>query len=181
MGNSYVTMWSKFFIKRIQLARDNGPLEVIFGGPHISLPSISHVAPGDRIYPIFVNKGAIFVIACLNVTEIIEAEQYVYERLGVKRREGMGLRHLASAEPALGHRLPKTCADLAAVGTGSELVWDRSLNPGELESLRLGPKPGKEMPLKYMADGFLKRDNSLRSHVRRVSEETRGILERAAG
>ena len=181
MGSSYVTLWAKFWIKRIQLAHDKGPLEVIFGGPHISLPSISHVVPGDRIYPIFVDRGAIFVIACLNVTEIIEAEHYVYERLGVERREGIGLRRLASAQLGLGHRLPRTCADLAAVGTGSELVWDRSLNPRELESLRLGPKPGKEMPLKNIADGLLKRDNSLRSHVRRVSEETRGLLERVVG
>lgn len=121
------------------------------------------------------------MIACLNVTEIIEAEQYVYERLGVERRENIGLRRLASAEPGLGHRLPRTCADLAAVGTGSEFVWDRSLTPKELESLRLGPKPGKEMPLKYMTDGSLKRDSSLRSHVRRVSEDTRGLLERVVG
>lgn len=181
MGNSYVTLWAKFWIKRIRLAHDRGPLEVIFGGPHVSLPSISHVVPGDRIYPVFVDKGEIFVIACLNVTEVIEAEHYVYERLGVERREGIALRRLASVELGLGHRLPRTCADLAAVGTGSELLWDRSLNPKELESLCLGAKPRKEMPLKYIADGLLKRDSSLRSHVRRVSEETSRLLERVAG
>lgn len=105
MGNSYVTMWAKFWIRRIQLAQDKGPLEVIFGAPHISLPSISHVVPGDRIYPIFVNRGAIFVIAChstLQTQLLPERVQGVdiAERLGADELD-IGNRRRRPAESSL--------------------------------------------------------------------------------
>ena len=49
MANSFVVLWTLERCRWLQRVGDKGPLEVIFGGPHTSMPSIAALRAGDRI------------------------------------------------------------------------------------------------------------------------------------
>jgi hypothetical protein len=51
MPDSLVVLWSLERCRWLRRVQDRMPLEVIFGGPHTSLPSLRNVSIGDTIYP----------------------------------------------------------------------------------------------------------------------------------
>ncbi|MFG2045618.1 hypothetical protein [Dactylosporangium sp. NPDC048998] len=63
------------------------PLEVMFGGPHLSEPSFlrAKVSAGDVLYPIGVHRQVLLVFGRMRVREIVEADsvalQEHYKRL----------------------------------------------------------------------------------------------------
>ncbi|HEY0662054.1 MAG TPA: hypothetical protein VGD21_12130 [Lysobacter sp.] len=181
MNESYVLLWSQDRVKWLRQVKDHGPFEVVFGGPHISQPSIDRLANGDIVYPVAVSKGRFFVIARLVVQELLDPEEYVIRRIGV-RPSDLSWNRFRSSLPdkgaSVGHRAPWTCADLAACGQGTEFVWDRAVAPSELPELRFGPKEGRELPLKGIKDGIITSSLSLQGHMRRASRETATILSR---
>lgn len=65
------------------------------------------------------------------------------------------------------------------MATSYVVLWtrfDRQV-PGELlASIRLGPKPGREQPLKGVSDGELRSSLSLHGHVRRLSSESADLF-----
>jgi hypothetical protein len=71
MSNSYVTSWTQGYCKHLQTADDRGPLSVMFGSPHTSLPSVAHLKPGDRVYPVMVSAGSLFVVSRMRIASII--------------------------------------------------------------------------------------------------------------
>lgn len=179
MTESYVLLWSQDRIKWLKKVKDHGPLEVIFGGPHISQPAIDRLVEGDYVYPVSVSKGRLFVIAQLKVQAFADPDAYVRNRFGARDRNQSwsGFRSvLPDQGAAIGHRAPWTCADLAACGIGTEFVWDRAVSAKQLVELRFGPKPGREQALKGINDGLLSSSLSLQGHLRRASCETAAIL-----
>ena len=56
-------------------------LEVLFGGPHISLPSFirAGVHPGDVLYPITVRSGVLYVLGRTRVRRLLDMETYINE------------------------------------------------------------------------------------------------------
>lgn len=180
MSESFVVLWSQERVKRLRKAADDGPLEVIFGGPHISQPSIEKVRVGDKIFPIASAGGKLFLLAMLSVEEILDPEEFVSARFCVERRSALswGEVFFSSDGRKFGHRIPQTCADLAARGTGTKFNWSRQISAGELEQLRFGPRVGKEMPAKGISGGLLKSSLSFQGHVRRTSRETGDLLNR---
>lgn len=186
MSDSFVTLWTVERCRWLERAGDQGPLEVVFGGPHISLPSLKSIRVGDAIYPVLIGGGCLNVVARLNVEELMAPEDFVQARLGIVRKETMMwdqlFAELKRSHPTIGHRFPTTCCDLAATGKhGSDIRFDRPLPPGALDKIKLGPKAGRELPLKGIEDGRMKNSFSLQGHVRRLSADSAAIFQEIFG
>jgi hypothetical protein len=178
--NAYVTLWTKARCGWLQRVRDHGPLQVLFGGPHTSLPSLAHVRVGDTVFPVWVSDGQLRVIAKVQVAEFISLHQYISDYLKLDPSElGVGpiSPEFPRQHPELGHRAPFGCIEQIAIGVeGCRFNFQRSVPPRDLPLLTFGPKPGKEQPLKGIKDGRLTSILSLQGHVRRASEQSREIL-----
>src|ERR1044071_3952735 len=190
MPNSFVTLWTLDRCRWLQSVSDSGPIEGVFGGPHTSLPALNSVIVGDTIYPVTVKKGNLHVLARLPIDELVDPDNYVETRLNLARphraaRLGtyqemwdISYHELRRSHPEIGHRFPTTCCDVAAVGrSGSEIRFDRVLPEQCLPRIMLGPRPGKELPLKGVEEGRLKNNFSLQGHVRRLSQESAVMFE----
>lgn len=175
-GALHVVLWSQERVQWLRRCGDDGPLEVIFGGPHISQPSLAKIRIGDVICPVWVKEGQLHVLGALRVQRILAPETYLMERWGFQRERGLTWSDVQNSAEGkrFGHRVPHTCADL--VGTGTMLRWDCAVPAEALAALRFGPKPGQEVALKDVSDGLLTRSLSLQGHVRRASTETAARL-----
>ncbi|MEV4463429.1 hypothetical protein AB0J51_07390 [Micromonospora echinofusca] len=74
MSDAYTVYWPQ---ERWRAALGvRRPLEVLFGGPHLSEPSFlrAKVRPGDTLYPIGVNRQVLFVFGRMRVRELVTAE-----------------------------------------------------------------------------------------------------------
>jgi hypothetical protein len=181
MPDSFVVLWSKKRCHWLQQVCDSGPLEVVFGGPHTSMPSINNLKVGDTIYTVYIDGGSLFIIASLKIDSLISPEAYVSRRFGITRPDGklwdQFFDEIKISRPAIGHRIPHTCADLAAIGScGSRIKFDRKISGRELEFIRLGPSIGDEKPIKGIMNGNLLNNLSFFGHVRRLSEQSKGIF-----
>ena len=78
----YVTFWSKEHVRTLERAGDNGPLSVIYGGPHTRMPSIAAVKPGDVIYPVSIRGGVLCAMARLEVETVEPALEYLMREVG---------------------------------------------------------------------------------------------------
>ena len=177
----FVVLWTVERCRWLKRVGDRGPLEVIFGGPHMSLPSIQSLAPGDTVCPVVVVDGGLFIVAGMQVNNLVPPEEFVRDHLGVAPGPHTMwdefFDELKRERPSVGHRVPTTCADLAAVGVnGSEIRFDRKVPEQCLSLLHLGPKPGRERPLKAVVNGQLKNNFSLVGHVRRLSTGSAEIV-----
>lgn len=182
MADSFTTLWTKERCKLLSRLGDDGPLSVIFGGPHLSMPTVKNVSEGDFIYPVLFTDGSLFIVARMKVKKVMPAKDYIRDELRIDVPEGTMwdscYRTLLKERPELGHRLPHTCAYKAAVGEeGTEIRYDRKIPDKMLEELRFGPKQGSEKPLKGIKDGKLKHNHSLHGHVRRISIGSSKIFE----
>lgn len=183
MQNSYVTLWTLERCKWLHQVGDQGPLEVIFGGVHTSLPSLGAVAIGDVIYPVAVKEGGLCVIARMEVESLVEPDDYISAKQGFTRpptdmwdKLFHDLKRTRAKD--VGHRFPTTCSDIAAVGFGSDIRFDRILRCDLLNQIMLGPKPGREQAIKGVKDGRLLNNYSLQGHVRRLSASSAEHFER---
>jgi hypothetical protein len=184
MSNSYVTLWTQGYCKGFQRVDDRGPLSVMFGSPHTSLPSVAHLKPGDWVYPVTISAGSLFVIGRMRIAAIIPYEDYARDR-GKLSVSGEG-RWVVTAHgsrrihPHPGHREPSgSCIDHVAIGeSGTPLRFDNAIPGDTLATLRFGPKAGREQPLRGVAGGRLMHSLPLQGHYRRLSEESATLLER---
>lgn len=78
----YITYWSKEHVRALERAGDQGPLTVIYGGPHTKMPSIAAVRPGDVIYPASIRDGALCAMARLEVERVEPAMEYLMREVG---------------------------------------------------------------------------------------------------
>lgn len=179
MSNSFVTLWTLERCGWLQRVPDYGPLEVIFGGPHSSLPSLHKVLVGDTIYPLCVMNGELYIIARMTVRALTTPEEFVRNRLAIPVLGMWDLcfQELKHSQPSVGHRVPTTCCDTAAVGDdGTEICFDRRLPKAELAHISLGPKKGREQLLKGVTEGMLRNSCNLQGHVRRLSTQSAMLI-----
>ena len=180
MPDTFTILWTIDRCRWLQKVRDSGPIEVIFGGPHTSQPSLEAVRVGDTLVPVAVMDGALHLLARLEVTQFLPPDGFVRQRFGLEAGPSemwdTRFQELKRSHPEVGHRVPITCADVAAVGSGSSIRFDRILPSSSLESLRLGPKPGREKPIRGIVDGRLQNNLSFQGHVRRLSAESAALL-----
>lgn len=171
--NAYFIFWPNDWCKRLLKAGDEGPLQVVYGGPHSSVPSLGKVQQGDLIYPVAVRSGELFILGRLQVAHISDAETYLTTH-NIGKLDGMwdtSAPLLLRQQPTLGHRVPRTCVDHAATGEGTRLRFDFGVPAELVRRLQFGPKAGQEKPLIPGADGNVSAI-SLQGHYRRLSADS---------
>lgn len=175
--NVYFTLWPNEWCKRLIKAGDYGPLQVLYGGPHASLPSLSKVKTGDTVYPVAVKDGVLYILGCLHVKHLTEAENYLTAHRIIKLDYmwDTSAPQLLQQQPALGHRVPRTCVDDAATGEGTRIRFDFRVPTELVQRLQFGPKIGQEKSLIISADGKVAAI-SLQGHYRRLSAESAQII-----
>ncbi|MFI6261540.1 hypothetical protein [Micromonospora sp. NPDC051006] len=75
MTDAYTVFWARDRCRSIATAAAaHVPLQVLFGGPHLSMPSFlrAKVRPGDLVYPVGVHDQRLYVLGRMRVTEIVE-------------------------------------------------------------------------------------------------------------
>ena len=181
MSEMYFTLWSKEYCRWIKKCNDNGPLEVIFGGPHTSLPSIRKIKIGDTIIPVCIDNGQLFLISSLTVENILSPEIYLFSRFNIKKPEkdlwDMYFIENKEIVTKLVHRIPKTCADIAVIGgNGLAINFSRKIPDKLLPKLLFGPK-GKEKQLSGInEEGKILKVFSLKGHIRRLNQESQKVI-----
>ena len=169
MGDSFTTYWSRH---EFVAARDKAPpgfrLRVLFGGPHVSLPSLRRagVRPGDWIYPVHVKDGLLHVLGRMKVARVLTEAEFL-EELARDGPNAEIAKHMVRPPgrmpPTLTYLahvdthafLSPTCTDEAALGAEGTPLWFDLVAPREVvESLRYRSQRG-ERPLRHVADGKL--------------------------
>lgn len=176
MAEAYLLLWSQARLRWLRRCGDEGPLEVLFGGPHISMPTLARLACGDCVYVVGVAHGRLHGVARIEVSGFDDPDAFVARRFGWQRPPATGWNAVQRQHPEqarrMGHRYPYTCADQAVLGTGSALRWDRILPAAELGRLALGPRAGQERALSGVVDGRLRSALTLQGHLRRASADS---------
>ena len=88
---SYIIYWRKDRVKQILNNGDKGPLSVIYGGPHQSQPALGRVGVGDRVYPITVISGTMYLLGRMTINEIVDAEEYLKGTLKLVNPDFFGI------------------------------------------------------------------------------------------
>ena len=78
----YITYWPKEQIRKLEKAKDRGPIKVVFGSIHTKMPSISKVKVGDVIYPVTLSNGTLAVMARLPVEQVESGFDYLLRETG---------------------------------------------------------------------------------------------------
>ena len=181
MTESYIVLWPQTQCRIVKRAKDRGPLEVVFGGEHKTMPSLGKAAPGDNLYVVSMSQGSLLLIAHMPIEHIMDPDDFVAWRLGITLDPAQLWDSFSTqphkADKTIGHRIPWTCPLQAAVSTkGSDIRLDRAI-PGELlEQLLLGPRPGQEKPLSGVVEQRLMNPLSLHGHTRRLSPQSAQLL-----
>ncbi|MEU9862805.1 hypothetical protein AB0D99_18225 [Streptomyces sp. NPDC047971] len=74
MPNSYTTLWTNDLCRYLERSGHAGArLTMLFGGPHLSLPSFERagVRPGDTIHPVRAYRTRLHVLGAMEVSRII--------------------------------------------------------------------------------------------------------------
>jgi predicted DNA-binding WGR domain protein len=143
------------------------PLQVIFGGFHISKPPLGRygIEAGDRIYAVSVRKGAFHLIASMTVDELVDVDTYM-SRLDLE------------AEQRGGHRSLWDHAGEVALGRdGTPFDLRRVIPPEHVATITFQPKRGAARPISHV-DGMIEQTTGLTGHYLRLSPETETLFRR---
>jgi hypothetical protein len=181
MKNTFVTLWPNSYCNYLKLEKDEGPLEVVYGGKHQAMPSIASVRVGDTMIALSVTSGSLFLMGGMTVSRIEEPFAYLESAYGLQREPGSTwesfLQVTRTQHNQLGHRIPRGFPNLAAVGIwGTEIRFDRKVPEESLLKLRFGPM-GKESEIRGLDHGRLTSSVSFAGNVRRASVASSEILE----
>ena len=176
MARAYLVLWPRH---RLKEAEERGwlgrPLPALYGGPHVSHPSLLRhkVGPGDAVYPVCVSDGRLLVLCRVRVEDVLPVDEFVR-----RQREGLA----AKVPPETLSWLNPTCTeDAAVVRESTPLRADRAV-PGELlEQIRLVNPKGQERPLKHVKGGRLTHTAGIDAHYHRLSDATAAMFDGVVG
>lgn len=167
-GNGYAIYWTADTVNLIRKAGELGqPLQVIFGGHHISKPPLGPygIEAGDRIYAVSVRKGACYLIASMTVDELVDVDTYL-SRLDLE------------AEQRGGHRALWDHAGEVAIGRdGTPFDLRRVIPPEDVATIMFQPKRGAARPISHV-DGMIEQTTGLTGHYLRLTPETEALFRR---
>lgn len=179
MPDSYTTLWNR---DRVEAARRHAPadfrFEVLFGGPHQSLPSFRRagVRPGDWIYPVQVRDFMLHVLGRMRVARVLTLAEFAAEfpdraagvgRVGFDERVG-------ALRPELVYLAP-TCTEDVVLGEEGTPLWFDLTVPGEaVAQLKYRSRRG-ERAVKHVVDGRVKSHVSF-DGVYRLAPESADVL-----
>lgn len=179
----FITYWPKDQIKKLNKAKDDGPITVIFGSIHTKMPSIKSAGIGDTIYPVTIMGNTLYVAAKLPVEKIEPAYQYLIRELGNRCGalipDGMDSDAYYNTPINLHkcHQKPfNCCSETAAVSTHGSSIILRPMPKEMIPQLRFGPIKSKQKALRLDKNGNPS-IISVSSNVRRMSDETQCIFE----
>ncbi|MEV6373940.1 hypothetical protein [Micromonospora musae] len=148
MSDAYTAFWAKDRCKAAApAAAAHLPLQVLFGGPHISMPSFvrAKVRPGDLVYPVGVHDQRLYVLGRIRVTEIIEWSAGTDEQFTGHLNRFPGWRSTADS-----------CLSEIVVGeAGTPLRFDAAMPPELLQRLTYRSLRGTRTVKNVDADGRL--------------------------
>ena len=152
MSEAYTVFWT---IDRWLGALSGGhkPLPVMFGGPHLSEPSVRRagVRVGDLLYPVAVSNRRVHVVARMRVREMILLGQ----------EDGPTLIDQRFPQYKAWKILAPTCTEEVVIGMeGTPLRADVEVPAEVLERLTFRSQRG-ERTLRYVQDGELTRSVGL--------------------
>jgi hypothetical protein len=173
MGDGFIVLWAAHRLAEAERAGWLGrPVPALFGGPHVSHPSLMghKVGAGDVVYPVCVSEGRLLVVCRVTVDAVMTTAEFAE-----RRRSGAAARVPAEALPWLA----PTCTDDVALARESTPLRADCAVPGAwLERIRLVNAKGQERALKHVAAGRLTHTAGISSHYYRLSAATRELLDR---
>lgn len=190
MSDAFTVLWTKEHCQEIRKAGEEGkPLTVLFGGNHQSCPSLARAGlrRGDFVFPLMVREGILHIVAGTVVNEFISLDSYLVDHLLLDRAELEGLpeyrlREVLKRLGIAGHRLPYGCGiETLLVEYSTPIRFDVVVPPESLESFVFHPRKATPMALRHVKDGKLKNSLSLQGNIRRLSDETAGMLLKLVG
>jgi hypothetical protein len=184
MPSAFTTLWTNDTCRLIKKLGPVGvPLNLLFGGPHLSEPSFlrAGVQPGDVIYPIRVLHGTMYVVARMRVKLIAPLVDYLAQNgelfHGIKRGEYLHqtLDNYFQQHPEKRYLAP-TCTEEIVIGVeGSPIRFDVPVPADLLVRLRYRSQR-REREIKHIQDGKLK--NTLSVHgIYRLSDDSACVIE----
>ena len=176
---SYIIFWKKEKINRIIGNGDKGPLTVLYGGPHQSQPAFGRVSAGDKVYPITVIDGKLYLIGRMTIDSIVDAEGYLSSVLKIINPDHMWDIYWDKHKNEVTHKIPNTCADNAAVGSNGTGLSLREVPSDIASEIKVGPKSGQEKPLRSQ-NGKISTSGMI-GYYRRLSFDSAALLDRVIG
>jgi hypothetical protein len=180
----FLVLWSKERLRQLRRAAEQqARLSVIFGGPHLSLPSFTKfgVRPGDRIFPVFAQDRQLHLVCGATIREVQPIRPFLISRFGVTDEQAAG--SLWSVWPELKRRYPEVaylrdddCVDEAASCESTPLSFDRVVPPAVLMRLTFRSSTG-ERPLRQVEDGKLRSTVSIQNGYFRLAPDSANDLE----
>ena len=186
LPDAFTTLWTGRRCGELERAGDAGcPLGVLFGGPHLSLPSLTRagVAKDSRVFPILVRDGRLHVLGRLHVRDVVPFAAYLaveFGETGIEGADGRATRdRLLADHPGAGHRLPPlgACVTEAVLGAGTPLRFDAYVPPDRLTEVRFVSRRG-ERPIRHLENGAVAHASSLQG-VYRITPATEALLSAA--
>jgi hypothetical protein len=113
----------------------------------------------------------------MTVCELVDSDEYI-KQLRIVSEPAMWDTYTAQHQETITHHIPRTCADKAAIGRGTPIAM-RPFPAEAIPLIRLGPKPGAELPLKMR--GNTVSINNFSGYFRRMSTETAALFDQALG
>ncbi len=177
MSNSYTVLWNAERVKSV-VPLAGQPVPFLAGGPHLSQPLFSRagVSEGDTVYPIFVHKGTLHVLAGVVVKCFSELESFISSRKDLFPATLRGHGHLDTLERTAKDRpwikaFWWTCVDEVIVpATSTAISVKTSLSAGMLERLTYVSKRGSRQ-VRGVKDGRITSVLSLQG-VYRLSQNS---------
>ena len=172
MSNAFLVLWSKDRLKDAEKSGWVGrPLPALYGGPHISHPSLMRhkVSAGDVVYPVCVSQGRLLIVARVVVKQVLAVAEFI----DMQRKE-----MVPRVPPQTHGWLVPTCTDDAAVvAESSPLRMDCAVPEEWVEKIRMLTPKGEERAIKHVKDGKIIRTAGIDGHYYRLSEETRRMFD----
>ena len=181
---SFLVLWSKERHRQLRRAAEQQPrLNVIFGGPHLSLPSFTKfgVRSGDRILPVFAENRQLHLMCGATIRETQAVRPFLKSRFGVTEEQVAG--SLWSVGPALKRLHPEVaylrddeCVEEVAICESTPLRFDRVVPTAVLMRMMFCSSKG-ERPLSQVEDGKLKSTVSIQNGYFRLAPHSADDLE----
>jgi hypothetical protein len=184
MSNAFLIHWSSDRVRAAQAgARANETIPFLFGGPHISEPSLSryHIAPDDIIYPVGVSKGRVSVLCEAVIEQLLSLEDFLAQQ-GAPRARLTATHDLHAWLQERGYAwLAPTCTDEAALlRSCTPLRFERFIPDDQLASLQFVNSRAKTRPINHFENGRLKTSTGLSGHYLRLAEESAALFSHIA-
>ena len=170
---SFIIFWAKDRIENYLKNGDDGPLAVIFGGPHQSQPSLGKIKTGDKIFPITVINGKMYILGLMEIEKFISEDDYIKTYLGGIKND-MWDAYCTKNKKLITHKIPWNCVNKVALGKNGTKIIKRELPENKINIIKLGSKEGEEMPLKIKDNKIL--TSNLIGYFRRLSQVSEVIF-----